>query len=680
MLQKTWLSLLTLALVTAWLPDRVWGQKVCLPLPRLLTTLPMGGQAGTEVEITVTTENVTEPQQLHFSHPGITSAAKLDADGQPEPNRYVVSIAADCPPGLYECRVFSRLGISSSRVFSVDRFPEFMPTSPNTSLETAMELPLDSICNAVMTARAVDHYRFRAEAGQRCLIHCSSRSIDSKLDAVLIVADQQGRDLVVERRGGAIDFVAPEDGEYVIKVHELTFKGGAGYFYRLALRSLAADESVPQFASTRDVNAFSWPPVGLAETAAVAEVEPNDSAGESQSISLPCDIAGSFAKAADVDCYEFTAAAGDEWWIEVASERLGRPTNASLIVQHVDRQGAEERLTDVLEMSEIASPIKPSSNAYAYDGPPYNGGSADLLGKLQIVEDGLHRLQISDLFGGTREDPRNVYRLVIRKAAPDFALVAWGLHMELRNGDRNALSKPIAIRRGGTIALEVIALRRDGFTGEIELSIDDLPDGVTAQGLKIGTGQNRGIVLLTAHQDAPHTVGFANFRGRADVAGQAVARPVQMAAMAWPVVDAWGEIPSPRLESDVPVSVADDEFAPITITADGQSVWEVASDQQITIPLTHQLRAEFSGSIISMRTFGHGFEANPRFDLSLTENRSSVTLDMAKLKPPVGDHVIAFYGPGVVKYQYAPDQAPQDTAEIVISEPITIRVQPAESK
>ena len=35
-----------------------------------------------------------------------------------------------------------------------------------------------------------------------------------------------------------------------------------------------------------------------------------------------------------------------------------------------------------------------------------------------IKTDGLHRLQISDLFGGTRSDPRNVYRLVIRKG-PD---------------------------------------------------------------------------------------------------------------------------------------------------------------------------------------------------------------------------------------------------------------------
>ncbi len=56
-----------------------------------------------------------------------------------------------------------------------------------------------------------------------------------------------------------------------------------------------------------------------------------------------------------------------------------------------------------------------------------------------------------------------MYRLVIRKAQPDFALVAWALHMELRNGDRNALSKPLALRAGATMALEVVVVRRDGF-------------------------------------------------------------------------------------------------------------------------------------------------------------------------------------------------------------------------
>ena len=84
--------------------------------------------------------------------------------------------------------------------------------------------------------------------------------------------------------------------------------------------------------------------------------------------------------------------------------------------------------------------MKASSNGYSYDGPPYEAGSADPMGKVEIKEDGTYRLQVRDLFGGTRTDPNHAYRLVVRKAAPDFALAAWAIHMTLRNGDRAALN------------------------------------------------------------------------------------------------------------------------------------------------------------------------------------------------------------------------------------------------
>jgi len=704
-------------------PQLAVAQKVLLPLPRLLSTMPMGGQAGTEVEVTITGEHVDDPEELVFSHAGIRSVPLLDSIGQPLPNKYLVSIDADCPPGLHEARVMSRLGMSSARIFSVGSLKELLQTSPNTTIATAMQMPVDSVCNATMTARSVDHYAFDALQGKRYVVNCLARGIDSKLDAVLIVADDQGRDLVVERRGGMIDFVAPADGSFMIKVHELTFKGGPGFFYRLSLQQLEAGAPQPTFASTRNVSAYSWPPVGLSAQAAVDEIEPNNSHENSQKIELPCDIAGSFATAADVDTYEFLAKKGDVWWVEVASERLGLPTDPSILVQHVRVEDGQEVLTDVVEMNDIASPVKVSSNAYAYDGPPFNGGSPDIHAKLEIKEDGLHRLQILDLFGGTRVDPRNVYRLIIRKAQPDFALSAWGLHMELRNGDRSAFSKPMALRGGTTVALEVVAFRRDGFDGAIDLKMSNLPDGVTATGLKIAAGATRGIVLVTADQDAPRGYSFADFVGTAEVDGQPVSRPVQLAAMAWPVTDAWGEIPSPRLVGNIAVSVGGSELAPLTIKPQLPEVVEAVAGSKITIPLVLIQRSEFSGSIVQMKTFGVGFESVPLFDLSLASTTSEATIDLAALKTPPGEYTIAFYGGAVAKYAYDPDgvaraqrahdlavesaktaatdkadadaivttaaaklkaatdrAVPQDTVDIVVSEPITIRVTPAESK
>ena len=633
----------------------VHAQSVCLPLPRLLTTMPMGGTVGTQMEITITGENIEDVSELMFTHPGLTATPMLDANGQPEANKYMVTIAADCPTGIHEARLMTRLGISSARVFCVDTLPEVTQTAPNTTLDAAMELKVNAICNAVMTTKAVDHYWFDAIKGHRYIVHCASRGIDSKLDAVLIIGDSAGRDLVVERRGGALDFTATEDGRHVIKVHELTFKGGPAFYYRLALQELSADAAIPVFASTKTVNSFSWPPAGLTDSAASSETEPNNEQAQAQKISLPCDIAGNFFPAADVDRFEFTATKGDVWWVEVASERLGRPTDPAVLVQHVSGEGADEKPTDVVEFTDIASPMKPSSNGYAYDGPPYDGGSADIIGKLEIKEDGVHRLQLTDLFGGTRNDARNVYRLIIRKAAPDFAVAAWGLHMELRNGDRNALSKPLALRAGATTALEVVAVRRDGFDGAIELVMEGLPEGVTAQGLKIPAGQTRGIMLITADQNAPRSLGNVTFFGRAILGEATTTRPVHMAAMAWPIVDSWGEIPSPRLVTGLPISVTTSEFAPITIAATEKKVWEVAAGEKLTIPLVHTRRSEFSGSTLQLRTFGAGFEQVPRFDVSLDADQSEVVLDLAALKTPPGDYLIAFYGSAVVKYRYNPE-------------------------
>lgn len=675
-----------LGLICVAAPHPVAAQSVCLPAPRLLTTLPMGGRAGTQVELDITGEHLADAESLVFSDRRLTAEAKRDKEGQPLANKYVVTIAADCPPGLYEARVMTRLGISSPRVFAVGTLKETTRTSSNTTLATAFPIELNSVCNAVCSARAIDHYRFAAKQGQRVIVDCATRGIDSKLDATVVIADDAGRDLLVERRGGVLDFTVPKDGDYVIKVHELTYKGGPAYYYRLGIWELAASAPIVRQASTEAVHAFSWPPTGLAPTPAATEAEPNDGvaaaggAARVQPIALPCDIAGSFFPAADVDVFEFDAKKGESWWIEIASERLGRPTDPAALVQRVVNGPQGEQLVDVLELTDIPSPVRVSSNGYAYDGPPYNAGSSDFLGRLNVPEDGRYRLRLTDLFGGTRSDAANGYRLVIRRAAPDFALVAWALHMELRNGDRNALSKPLSLRGGATMALEVIALRRDGFDGEIALDMDQLPKGISARGLKIAAGQSRGLLLLTADADAPRSFANAQFVGRATIAGAEVVRPCRLASMAWPIPDSWGEIPRPRLLFDVAVSASGTEQAPLTIAPLTPGPIDANGTGKISIPLKLTRRSEFSGSTMQLRAMGCGFERVPSLNVTLTDEKSEAQLDLAALKLPPGDHWFAFYGGAVAKYREPKKDStaapPTDIVDIVVTEPIHLRVTP----
>ena len=634
------------------------AQSVGLPAPRLLTTMPMGGTAGSTFDVVIGGDFLDGASSLVFSDPRITAVAKSAADGKPEIDKFAVTIAADCPPGIYEARLMTRLGLSSSRAFSVGKLPEVVRDKPNTTPETAFPVAVNSVCNAAVTARAIDYYSFEAERDERILIDCATKGVDSKLAAVVIVADAAGNDLLVERRGAPLDFTAPSDGKYLVKVHELTYQGGPAFFYRLTLRRLGRDEAIVAHPSTGPVNSFSWPPTGSAAAAALNEREPNNSPKESQRISLPCDIAGSFFPAADADLFEFEAKKGESWWVEVASERLGLPTDPAITVQFVEGSGDAEKLTDVAEMSDIASPVKVSSNGYAYDGPPYNAGSSDILAKLDIARDGRYRLKITDLFGGTRTDARNRYRLVIRKAEPDFALVAWALHMELRNGDRNALSKPMALRSGATMALEVVAFRRDGFDGEIDLAMEGLPSGVRATGLKIPAGKSRGIMLITADAKAPTGFASVKFFGRAKVAGKDATRPCRLASMAWPVADAWSEIPYPRLLADVPVSVTSAETAPLTLVAATSGVIEAKAGSKLKIPLNQTRRGEFSGGTVSLNVFGNGFEQVRNLSVPLTSDKAEVEFDLAALKTPPGDYVVALYGGAVTKYRYLADAVP----------------------
>lgn len=701
---------LFLSIPLAALSTAALAQSVLLPSPRLLTTMPMGAKIGSTVEVSITSEEAADCTELVFSSQKVTATPKKNDKGEVEPNRFLVTVAPDAQPGIVEARLFAKLGMSSARAFSLNILDEVTRKDANTSLEKATPLPPNTICNASTTTKAVDYYRFEAGKGQRFVLECATAGIDSKLTPVVIVADEKGRDLVAERRTGYLDFIAPADGTYHIKIHGLTFQGGPEHFYRLALLSPPAPEaSVPRQPATKSVSAATLPLPEHTPTNIITEIEPNNLPANAQSINLPCTIHGAFATASDVDTYTFTGKKGETWWIEAVSERLGLPTDPFILVQRVKDDGSTE---DVVEINDIASPVKLSSNGYAYDGPPYDIGSADSLGKLEIKEDGKYRIQIRDLFGGTRAVPRHTYSLIVRNAAPDFAIAAWALHKELRNGDRAAVSKPIALRGGATMPFEVVALRRDGFDGPIELTVENLPPGVTATGLRIPSGKNVGTILFTATENAPRGVALAKISGHAKVGERLVQRDCPTASMVWPVRDASAETPTPRLFADTPVSVGGDELTPLSIAATENKIFEAEAGAKLAVPLKLTWRGDFSGGSMKMSVLGQDLAALKAFDIPAKATESNVELDLAALKLAPGDYTFAIHGGVVAKYPSAPKiqppptatastkvapgsetkpnaeqplgkvaakpaEAPKDIADIVTSEPLRIRILPA---
>ena len=58
---------LVLAAALAVTLPAAMAQSVCLPAPRLLTTMPMGGQVGTEVAVTISGQHIEDVSLLRFS-------------------------------------------------------------------------------------------------------------------------------------------------------------------------------------------------------------------------------------------------------------------------------------------------------------------------------------------------------------------------------------------------------------------------------------------------------------------------------------------------------------------------------------------------------------------------------------------------------------------------------------
>jgi hypothetical protein len=169
----------------------------------------------------------------------------------------------------------------------------------------------------------------------------------------------------------------------------------------------------------------------------------------------------------------------------------------------------------------------------------------------------------------------------------------------------------------------------------------------------------------------------------AQIDGVTVKRQCRLASMAWPIPDASQEIPFPRLMADVAVSVSGRDFAPLSIAPASRDVKEAKVGEKITIPLVHVRRSEFSGATLQLKAIGAAFEAMPGFDVSLTADGSQAVIDLAALKTPPGDYWLAFHGGAVAKYRHPPEGdkgQPSDIVDIVVTEPIAIRVKPAESK
>src|SRR5947209_3134817 len=75
-----------------------------------------------------------------------------------------------------------------------------------------------------------DFFRFSAKKGEHVVIDCQAFRLGSTLRALLTLSAADGTELLrsrpyYNRTDPLLDFVAPADGEYVLRLHDATFLG-----------------------------------------------------------------------------------------------------------------------------------------------------------------------------------------------------------------------------------------------------------------------------------------------------------------------------------------------------------------------------------------------------------------------------------------------------------------------
>ena len=212
-----------------------------LPSARLMTLFPAGGQSGTTVDVAATGADLDGVTGIRFSHPGIKGKLKESGDSATD-RVFSVSIGADVPPGIYEARIVGRYGTTNPRAFVVGGGQEVVISRSGSA--SAISLPLNCVANGRCALNAVDSYSLELKQGRRVLIEVSARAIDSRLLPVMTLVGSEGREVARSRREGLIDFSAPSDGVFTLQLHDLLYRGGPEYFYRLCVSSQPHIDSI----------------------------------------------------------------------------------------------------------------------------------------------------------------------------------------------------------------------------------------------------------------------------------------------------------------------------------------------------------------------------------------------------------------------------------------------------
>lgn len=485
-----------------------------------------------------------------------------------------ITVAPNATRGERQLRLRTPIGLTAPLVFCVGELPEFKEKDVKNSaadLETTITLPATvngrlipgDVDRVRFPARVqpqympgdVDRYRFAAHKGQHLVFVASARELMPYLadavpgwfQATLTLYDAQGKEVAYDddyrfNPDPVLHYEVPADGDYVLEIKDAIYRGREDFVYRIAMGELPFVTSAfplgGRSGESHSIELSGWnvPPKKLVFDAKnkapavyslsapaqpvasngfafavddlpeVFDKEHNDSPKDAQALKLPVIVNGRIDRPGDVDVFRFDGRAGDTVVAEVIARRLGSPFDSAIELTNAagDRIAFNDDYEDV---SADAGRETHHADSFVMATLPANGR---YFIKLRDVQ---HN-------GGAEY----AYRLRVSGPRPDF---------ELR-----ASPSSINAVGGGTVPITVTALRRDGFSGDIAVTLLDAPQGFRLSGAEVPAGQNQVRLTLTvpaAATTAPASLrlqGIATIRGKR-VAHEATAADELMQAFAY---------------------------------------------------------------------------------------------------------------------------------------------------
>ena len=507
-----WPGLLALALL-------LHGVAAQGAAPGLTVVTPLGGQRGTEVTVTVHGNNLEDIAGLVFHEPGFEVLEVTPGDAKKATVK--LKIAADTPTGEYGVRVHTRTGISNLRVFCVGNLPEQTEEEPNNERGAAPVVALGTTMNGVITSEDVDYYAVDLAAGARLAVELEGLRIGHVLfDPKLRLFDPQGRELLAEDdtqlflQDAGFVHVAETEGRYCIAVSEATYGGSGDCHYRLHMGQFPRPFAVLPYGgkpgSQTEVRWLGDPGIGaqtvslpegqegtlrlavatdtgIAPTGmpfrvtsldGVAEAEPNEQHDTATPGTAPGAFDGIIGAEGDVDFFAFDGKVNEEYDVRVWARELGSPLDS---VVHLYRPNLEA--------------ISSADDSVGLDGAF----------SVKLPEDGRYTLSVRDQLA--RGGETFAYRVEVTPKSP-------GMRMGLVENRPVSITVP-----QDNQSFLLVSASRSGFDSDVTVTLEGLPDGLTATPTVIPQGQAQAPMVIAATPEAPVAAALVGVHG-AGMAGE----------------------------------------------------------------------------------------------------------------------------------------------------------------